>query len=142
MRAPHGLRTLTVAVLTSDEDFARAVTGVCLERGHDVLRLESLSTLSAALSGSRSSVLLLDSVTRQSEGLRIAATVSAVHPDLPIVVATPGPRSRSKVGVRLIDRRERVETIVDEVELAYIGIPAFVEEPLRRVAPIGLAGTR
>lgn len=142
MRELDGLRTLTVVVLTSDGDFRRAVAAVCLERGHAVLCLESLGRLPACGSGCGPSVLLLDGGAAQTDGLRVAATVSATHPGLQTVVACIAPRLRSTNGFRLVDRRRSAESIVDEVELAHIGIPAFVEEPLRRFLPADLAGMR
>jgi hypothetical protein len=135
----HGLRTLTVVVVTSDDGFMRGVTAVCLERGHTVSPLRSFVRLR---SFPRRVVLLLDTGAQQSDRFRVAATVAATHPGLPTVVASFAPRARSKDGFRLVDRYASCESIVDEVELAHIGIPAFVEEPFRRSVPAALGRAR
>jgi hypothetical protein len=142
VRELRSLRPLTVVVCSSDEGFARAVGEVCARRGHDVYRLESLGALMFALGSSSPSVLLYDAGAEPVEGLLAASRVSTLHPDLPIVVAGRGLRLRSQGCLRLVDRRTSAEAVVDEVELAHIGIPAFVEEPLRQVAPADLVGTR
>ena len=64
-------------------------------------------------------------------GQRIAETLAVLHPGLAIVIASDAPRVRSENGFRLVDRWRTAERIVDEMELAHIGIPAFVTDPLR-----------
>jgi hypothetical protein len=117
---------LDVLVLTRRERLAREVDRVCCERGHGFMRIKFLKDLQSALAGSRPTVLLLDagSTTR---GARIAATVAAVHGELPIVLVAAGPRTRSERGFRVVDTARAGERYVDELELAYIGIPAACE---------------
>lgn len=119
---------LNVLVLTGDERLARDVERVCGERGHALTRIELLRDLHLALTRRRPNVLLIDTGTTPAEGARIAATVVAIHRDLPVVLAADGPQSRSEGGFRLVDSWRTGERVVDELELAHIGIPASMEE--------------
>lgn len=124
---------LNVLVLTDDDRLARDVARVCIERGHAVARIELLRDLQLELKRTRPSVLLLDTGTAPAEGARIAATVVAIHPDLEVVLAADGPLSRSEGGFRVVDSWRAGERVVDEIELAHIGIPVSVEEAFPQV---------
>jgi hypothetical protein len=115
--------SLDVLVLTRSERLARDVERVCCERGHGFMRIKLLADLQAALAGSGSSVLLLDAGSAEA-GARIATTVAAVHGNPPIVLVAEGLRTRVERGFRVVDTWRAGERYVDELELAYIGIPA------------------
>jgi hypothetical protein len=118
-----------VLLLTADARLARDVAFVCIERGHQVSRVEALADLHLALTGrDRPNVLLFDTDDRLEHGAQIAATVSAIHPNVAIVLAARGVERRSKNGFRLVDRMRAGERLVDELELACIGIPPSAEE--------------
>ena len=117
---------MDVLVLTPSERLARDVERVCCERGHGFLRIRLIADLQAALAGSRSSVLLLDTESVKT-GARIATAVAAFHENLPIVLVAEGLRTRVERGFRVVDTWRAGERYVDELELAYIGIPAAYE---------------
>jgi hypothetical protein len=129
----HGLRVL---LQTHDERLARDVARVAEERGYDVSRLPTLRDLPVALAADRPSVLLLDAEASLEHGTLSARAAAAAYPTLAIVLVTDDPPTRSEEGFRLIDRWRTGERIVDALELAHIGIPAFVEDrllPARRL---------
>jgi hypothetical protein len=64
--------------------------------------------------------------------LRVARTVHAAHPAVPVVLVTEAPCARSVAGFRTVDRWRAGERLVDELELAHIGIPATMAEPILR----------
>jgi hypothetical protein len=114
--------------VTRDARFARAVAAGCAERGFVVTRLDSLGLLPRSLGAGSSgpSVFLIDAGEALADGLRTASTVSAVHPGVAIVLAADRPRARSEDEFRLVDRLSSADVIVDELELAHIGVPAYV----------------
>ena len=122
--------SLNVLVLTNDDQLAQRVERVCDERGHTVAHIELLRDLRRGLAANRPSVLLVDVASSPSDAAAIAAAVVAVHPDVSIVLAADRPGARSEAGFRLIDRWRAGERLVDELELAHIGIPASSEEAL------------
>jgi hypothetical protein len=124
---------LRVLMLTEDRRFGRGITAACVERGFAVSRLGSLGSLPRSLGTDPSpSVLLIDADRALPAALRTAATVAAIHPGLPIVLAADRPQARSESGFRLVDRRSGAATVVDEIELGHVGIPAYVFDRLRQ----------
>jgi hypothetical protein len=121
---------LNVLVLTNDDRLAQDVERVCHERGHAVAHIELLRDLHCSLAGSHPSVLLVDVTSLPSDAAATAATIVAVHPNISIVLAADRPGARSEAGFRLVDRWRAGERLVDELELAHIGIPASSEEAL------------
>jgi hypothetical protein len=133
VRPARCVSALHVLTFTRDTRFARVVAAVCAERGFVVTRLDSLGLLPRSLgAGSGPSVLLIDADDALADGLRTASTVSAVHPDVAIVLAADRPRARSEGEFRLVDRRSEANVIVDELELGHIGIPAYVVDRLHQ----------
>jgi hypothetical protein len=125
-------RPLHVLTLTSDDRLSDDVAHVCADRGILASQLHMLGSLPKAIQSDSSAdiVLLIDAGASLPEALRTAATVSRLHSRIAIVIAVDGPRTRSQKGFRLVDRWRTAERIVDELELAHIGIPAFVNDPL------------
>jgi hypothetical protein len=127
---------LNVLVLTQDDGLAQDVERVCDERGHTVARIELLRDLHFSLAGTLPSVLLVDVARSPSAAAATAAGVLAVHPGISIVLAADKPEARTEAGFRLVDRWRAGERIVDELELAYIGIPASTDEALNGWSPV------
>jgi hypothetical protein len=121
---------LNVLVLTNDGGLAQEVERVCDERGYTVARIELLRDLRGSLVANRPSVLLVDVACSPSDAAATAAAIVSVHPAISIVLAVDNPEARSEAGFRLIDRWRAGERLVDELELAYIGIPASSEAAL------------
>jgi hypothetical protein len=122
---------LHVLTLSVDARLVGDIIDVCEERGMVTSRLDSLGSLPQAMGAVESSAavaLLIDAGDSLSDALQRAETLTAIHPELAIVIATNTPRARSENGIRLIDRWRAADRIVDELELAYIGIPAFVSD--------------
>jgi hypothetical protein len=120
-----------VLLFSSDVRLVADVEMVCAERGIVTSRLDTLGALPNVLAReSAAGVLLLDAEASLEEALRAASTLKAVHPRLAIVIAVDAPKARSEGGFRLVDRWRAGERLVDELELAHIGIPAFVFNPM------------
>ena len=123
------LRPLHVLTLSSDPRLVADIMDVCDERGMVASRLDALASLPKAMGAESSpAALMIDAGDSLRDALRTAATLTALHPRLAIVIATNAPRSRCEDGFRLIDRWRTAERIVDELELAHIGIPPFVTD--------------
>ena len=121
------LGPLHVLMLSSDPRLVADIMDVCEERGMVASRLDALGSLPKAMGAeSSAAALLIDAGDSLRDALRTAATLTALHPRLAIVIATNAPRSRCEDGFRLIDRWRAAERVVDELELAHIGIPPFV----------------
>ena len=118
--------TLNVLLSTDDGRLAQRVEFVCRQRGHRVARVELLSKLPIGSRGRLPTVLMLDTKTSAAESARIATAIAAIQPDVSIVLAAAQRAARSASGFRLIDKRWNGGRIVDELELAFIGIPAAV----------------
>ena len=117
--------TLDLVLLTDDDSLARRVEDVCRRRGHRIVRLDQLRHLRLATPRSPA-VLMLDLGIPVADCARIATTVAAVHDEIPIVLAAERRTRRSESGFRVVDKRWSGERIVDELELAHIGIPVAV----------------
>jgi hypothetical protein len=128
----RGIRTLHVVLMSIDERLAAEVERVCSERSHRLTHVNSPGELHAALAASTRAVALFDAGDAFGHGLRVAATVHAAHPTVPLVLVTEAPSARSIDGFRVVDRWRAGERLVDELELAHIGIPATIAEPIRR----------
>ena len=122
---------LNILVLTSDERLALDVERVVEERAHVATRVNRLRDLQEAMVRESPDVLLLDVGGSVSDTARVAATVAAVHPGVAVVLAVKAPPCRSESGFRVVDKWRTAERVVDELELAYIGIPPSIEEPLQ-----------
>ena len=118
--------------MSLDRRLALEVERVCSERNHRLTHVESPGELNAALADSTRAVVLFDVGDSFDHGLRVAATIRVAHPAVPLVLVTDAPSARSIDGFRLVDRWRAGERLVDELELAYIGIPATIAEPIRR----------
>jgi hypothetical protein len=109
--------SLTIAVLSNDDGLRGELARSCSARSHivvELLRLRELRRVAAP------DVLVLD----VPDGLAIARAVRAVQPHTVVVLVGEGP---SVDGFRVIDRWRTGDRLCDELELAYIGIPADVE---------------
>ena len=117
--------SLGLVLLTGDEPLARRLDDVCRQRKHRFMRLDQLRHLRLAIPHAPA-VLMLDLGVPVADCARIAMTVAAVHDEIPIVLAAERRTRRSESGFRVVDKRWSGERIVDELELAHIGIPVAV----------------
>jgi hypothetical protein len=96
----------------------------CRAAGHDLLEVTRLRDLR---SQPVPDVVVLDSEAGPEDAVQTAWVLLRVHPELSIVlVADEPPPGRSLDGFRVVDRWRAGERLVDELELAWIGIPASV----------------
>ena len=105
--------SLRIAVLSQDAQLLAELRRVCEARTHSLVELVDLRFVPA------SDVLLLDIV----DSFARADAVQAVHPTTAIVLVGDG--SVRRVGsYRALNRAWVGDRLGDELELAYIGIPA------------------
>jgi hypothetical protein len=132
-------RPLHVLTLSTDARLVADIMDVCEERGMVASRLDALASLPKTMGAeSSAAALLIDAGDSLPDALRTAGDVTALYPGLAVVIATNAPRARCENGFRLIDRWRAAERIVDELEVAHIGIPPFVTD--RRHAERGRVG--
>ena len=105
--------SLRIAVLSTDAALLAELRRVCEARAHSLVELVDLRWVPA------SDVLLLDGVDAFSH----ADTVQAQHPATSIALVGDG-SARSFGGFRVVNRAWVGDRLGDELELAYIGIPA------------------
>lgn len=115
---------MDVLVQTEDDDLARRLEDACRERGHRLTRLPSLKELATVARARESAALLIDVQGSPADVALVAATVAAVHGDLSIALAVEKRDARSVRGSRTVDKQWPGERMLDELELACIGIPA------------------
>jgi hypothetical protein len=108
---------LRIAVLSADAPLLDELRQVCEARAHSLVELVDLRWLPA------SDVLVLD----VEDAFARADAVQAVHPTTAIVLVGDG-AVRSAGAFRMLDRRWTGDRLGDELELAYIGIPASTAE--------------
>ena len=118
------LLSLSIALLSDDRQLRREIGTMCEQRGHrllDASRLRDLRHLPLP------DVVVVDSPRGLDDAAETALAIRSVGPDVAIAVVADAPvPSRSVRGVRVIDRWRTGERIGDELELAWIGIPASV----------------
>ena len=105
--------SLRIAVLSPDAGLLAELRRVCEARAHSLVELLDLRWVPA------SDVLLLDVVDAFSH----ADAVQAQHPTTSIALVGDG-SARSVGGFRVLNRAWVGDRLGDELELAYIGIPA------------------
>ena len=125
--APYPELVLTILAATSDEALAREVEAACRARGYHLTRIEAAVGLSAAIASTRPDVVLLDLQDTLDAAVRLARKLASRRPDLPVVLVGESPL-RSVAGFRIVDRWRAGERVLDELELAYVGIPASIDE--------------
>ena len=107
---------------------ARRMSVVCTHSGHDFVAVEQASELLLVLSQGQPDVLLLDASASAEKAAQLASGIAKSHPALGIALATVGNEGRSLLGFRLINVRRPRDRVADELELAFIGIPASVHD--------------
>lgn len=116
--------SLTVALLGGTDIRLRAeLARACERQGHrllDVARLRDLRSHPVP------DVLLLDSTSGPGDAVDTALALAVVHPHLTLVLVADDADPRSIGGFRVVSRWRAGERLVDEIELAWIGIPASV----------------
>jgi hypothetical protein len=105
--------SLRIAVLSRDAQLLAELRHVCEARAHSLVELLDLRWVPAA------DVLLLD----LTDALERADAVQALHPATSIALVGDG-SARSLGGYRVLNRAWVGDRLGDELELAYIGIPA------------------
>ena len=105
--------SLRIAVSSRDAQLLAELRRVCEARAHSLVELLDLRWVPAA------DVLLLDG----SDALEQAAAMQALHPATSIALVGDG-SARSVGGYRVLNRAWVGDRLGDELELAYIGIPA------------------
>jgi hypothetical protein len=123
---------LNVLVFTRSERLASDIERVCVGRGHGSVRLSRIGEIGSALSSNLPNALVLDAGDLLGDGVRTASSLRAVYPSLTIVLAASNPPRASEDGFRVVDSWRAGERFVDAVELAYIGIPAPIDDPHAR----------
>ena len=109
--------SLTIVLLSIDDGLRGELARSCAARSHvvvELLRLRELRRVAAP------DVLVLD----VPDAVAVAHAVRAVQPHTAVVLVGEG---RSVDGFRVIDRWRAGNRLCDELELAYLGIPAGVE---------------
>ena len=115
---------LTVALLGGDDLRLRSeLRRACELQGH---RLLDVGRLRELRSQPVPDVIVLDSNSGPEHEVDTALALALVHPHVAIVLVGDGTR-RTVAGFRVLDRWRAGEVLVDELELAWIGIPASVE---------------
>jgi PleD family two-component response regulator len=124
---------LSILVVTCDEALAGEVERACHDREYQLTRVTEPVGLASMIAADRPDALLLDLGDRLQDALVLAETLSSCHPDLKVVIV--GESSlRSRWGFRIVDRWRAGERVVDQLELAYIGIPTSIGEDVGVVA--------
>jgi len=105
--------SLRIAVLSEDAGLLAELRRVCEVRAHSLVELLDLRWVPA------SDVLLLDA----ADAVERVDAVQATHPATSVVLVGDG-SARALGGFRVLDRAWAGDRLGDELELAYIGIPA------------------
>ena len=105
--------SLRISVLSEDAALLAELRRVCEARAHSLVELVDLRWLPA------SDVLVLD----VADALERADAVQAAHPTTTVALVGDG-AVRSVGRFRVLDRTWVDDKLADELELAYIGIPA------------------
>jgi hypothetical protein len=105
--------SLRIAVLSPDAALLAELRRVCEARSHSLVELLDLRWVPA------SDVVLLDLI----DAFEVADAVQADHPTTSVALVGDG-SARSLGGFRVLNRAWVGDRLGDELELAYIGIPA------------------
>jgi hypothetical protein len=119
------LFSLSITILSGDRRLRGELERICASRGHTLTAESRLRDLRRHGPGPGPDVLVLDLADGPDANLEIAGAIQLAHPETTIVLVSEAvPRIRLLGGYRVVDRWRSGERIVDELELAFIGIPA------------------
>lgn len=132
--APYARVLLSILAATSDDILADELSAECRARGYRLERVHGAAGLSDMIDSRRPDVLLLDLQGRLDAAVRFAGRLTSRHRGLPVVLVGESPL-RSLAGFRIVDRWRAGERLVDQLELAYIGIPSSIDDADSTPAP-------
>ncbi len=119
----RALQPARVVIAGRDKRFVKVASFLLARRGFQVSHAESDAELMQLADKQSIDVVVLDASTSLSASLRTAAALSAVHPNLRILVATER-QSASEVGstYKQIDKWRNLGALPDEVARAQLGL--------------------
>jgi hypothetical protein len=132
--APYPRVSLTVLAATTDEALAHEVEAECEARGYRLTRAHGTDEIGQAVISTRPDVVLLDLEGTLDAAARMASSLTSLHADLRVVLVGESP-FRTLDGFRIVDRWRAGDRILDQLELAYIGIPVSIREPEPSTGP-------
>jgi uncharacterized membrane protein (UPF0127 family) len=116
-------RGLRVLVAGRDRRYVRFVSFLLAQKGLDVARSITPELLPRLVSQHQPDVVIVEAGTPLSPVGRIAAATAAAYEDVRVVLVVDDARSARRVGVRAIEKKCSLNRLLDEIELAHIGLP-------------------
>ncbi|MFN0155695.1 MAG: DUF192 domain-containing protein, partial [Gaiella sp.] len=110
---PHGQGSVVIA--TADDRFSKLAGFLLGSRDIDVLAVVAPEDSADAVSDKRPDVLVLDAGTDLADALREMATVQARRGETIVVVAAEGAAERRPPGMRVYDKWDETEELVEAV---------------------------
>ena len=128
MSSPREAIRLDVLVHSGDEDFVRRLRHACRRGGHRLTHVEAIRDLARARVPRATAIFLIDAGAEPAQSAGIAATVGLAHGGLPVALASDRRKTRTVEGIRVVDKAWDTERLIDELELAWIGIPGSIAD--------------
>jgi uncharacterized protein len=110
-----------VILASPDQRFTKLVRFLLDGRGIEVTATVPVDQVARAIEEERPMAVVLDAGDDLSAALRSANALRAAHPELPVVLAGEGAAERTPAGVRVYDKWDETEALVDVVDAALAG---------------------
>ena len=120
VRALHPMRVLLV---TDDERFATSVAVAAALQRVPLAHVRTADDLDAIAAQHKPNVVVFDARGAPRRISRCASAYATLHPRAAVVLVTNDSRVRTVSGLRLVPKRT-AERLLDELELAYLGVVA------------------
>jgi CheY-like chemotaxis protein len=122
VRPIHPLRVLLVG---RDKRYLRVTSFLLARQGFEVESGAKPDKALDLVDRHHPSVVVLEAESSLAACARTAATLKALYPRIGVVVVT-NDGARRTTGLRTVAKWSPIERLIDEVELAYIGLPTSV----------------
>lgn len=119
----HALQPARVVVSGRDKRFVRVASFLLARRGFDVSHATNHDDLLDLTDKQTVDVVVLDATFSLSSSLRTAAALTALHPNLRILLATDRYTSRAGEQYTQIEKWRGLDALPDEVTRAQLGLP-------------------
>jgi ActR/RegA family two-component response regulator len=127
----RALQPARVALTGRDKRFIKVASFLLARRGFEVSHAASDTELTQLLDNQTIDVVVLDASVSLSGSLRTAAALSAVYPNLRIILATERRDSGVASTYTQIDKWRGLGVLPDEIVRAYLGLDAETPSPLQ-----------
>jgi DNA-binding NtrC family response regulator len=118
----RALRPMRVLLVTDDDGLAASMSEAAALKGLRLVRASSADDLDTTATQHEPNVVALDARIALRRTARTATSFGTLHPRIAVVLVAEKAPARSVAGLRLVNDWRPPERLLQELELAYLGL--------------------